>query len=139
MPCYSSESDKKIREMIFAKDDTAQKALYDNYSSLIFGQFVIFCRSAQKAEELTATVLETAFIELSTGVRVNGKLIVWLMKLVRKVARMYLIDYSVKKSEEHKCIKRLVLSEGFSIVEAANLLGICEKEAILKLREKLKA
>lgn len=139
MPSYRPHLDEEIKKTILSWDNTAQKAFYENYSSIIFGQFLIFCRSTQNAEELTTIVLEAAFVELSAGAQVKGKLIVWLIKRVRNAARAYLIDYSVKKYQEDKCIQRLVLSEGFSITEAANLLGICEKEAVLRLRQKLKA
>lgn len=139
MPSYRPHLDEEIKKTILSSDNIAQKALCENYSSIIFGQFLIFCRSSQKAQELTTIVLETAFMELSAGEQVKGKLIVWLISRVRKAARAYLIDYSVKKHQESKCIQRLVLSEGFSIMEAANLLGICEKEAVLELRQKLKA
>lgn len=139
MPPYRPHLDEKIKKTIHSSENSAQKAFYESYSSIIFGQFLTFCRSSQKAQELTTIVLETSFIELSAGAQVKGKLIVWLIRRVRKAARAYLIDYSVKKYHEHKCIQRLVLSEGFSIREAASLLGICEEEAVSRLRQKLKA
>lgn len=135
---YHPNCEEDIRKLMLLKNNDCHKALYESYCPLVYGQFSTFCRDQAKAYELTAKVFEIARTELENDNMVNGKLLIWLLNIARKVSREYLLDYSVKKSDDNRCIKRLVLSEGFSTQEAAGILGISLQEAIFSLRQKLK-
>ncbi|MGO4876595.1 hypothetical protein [Pedobacter sp. AJM] len=138
MPRYHPNCEEEIRKLMLLKNSDCHKALYESYCPLVYGQFSTFCRDHAKAYELTEKVFEIAKAELENNRLIKGKLLVWLLNIARKVSRDYLLDYSVKKSDDNRCIKRLVLSEGFSTQEAAGILGISMQEAIFSLRQQLK-
>lgn len=138
MPRYHTLCEEDIRKLMLLKDDSFHKALYESYCCPVYGQFSVFCRDRAKAYELTGKVFEIARTELENGMPIKRRLLIWLMNIARKVSREYLLDYSVKKSENNRCIKRLVLTEGFSPGEAARILDISSHEAVLRLRRKLK-
>lgn len=43
-----------------------------------------------------------------------------------------------QKKQDIKCIKRLMLSEGFNIREVAGVLGISPSEAAIELRKRIR-
>ncbi|MFW0714307.1 hypothetical protein [Pedobacter sp. N23S346] len=138
MPRYRIHAEEKIRECLLLKDSNIQQVLYETYCLEVYGQFFMFCRERDKARELTIKVFEVARMEVENNIPVEGRLLIWLMKISRKISREYLLDYSVKKSSDQRCIKQLVLSEGFSIREAAGILGLNVQDAIIRLRKELK-
>lgn len=138
MPRYSTHAEEDIRRQLLLKDRNSHQMLYENYANEIYGQFSSFCRESDKASELTVKVFEMARLDVENDIPLNGRLLIWLMNISRKVSREYLLDYSVKKSSSERCIKQLVLSEGFSTGEAAGILGISVQDAIIRLRKELR-
>lgn len=138
MPRYNTPSEEDIRKLMLLRDEDCHRALYESYCCQIYGQFLSFCMERGKAYELTRKVFEIARMEMETGLPTRRKLLISLIIIARKVSREYLVDYSVKKIDGSPCIKRLVISEGFSISEAASILGVSTQEACVRLRQKLK-
>lgn len=138
MPRYNMPSEEDIRKLMLLKDKDCHQALYESYCCQIYGQFFSFCSERAKAYELTKKVFEIAGLELENGGPAQGKLLIWLINIARQVSREYLVDFSVKKINGSPCIRRLVISEGFTIREAANILGLSIQEARVTLRQKLK-
>ncbi|MFD2284976.1 hypothetical protein GJU39_17390 [Pedobacter petrophilus] len=138
MPRYRIHAEEDIRKYLLLKDSNIQQVLYETYCPEVFGQFSLFCRERDKARELTVKAFEMARIEVENNIPVEGRLLLWLMKISRKISREYLLDYSVKKSSDQRCIRQLVLSEGFSTREAAGILGISVPDAIIRFRKELK-
>lgn len=130
--------EEKVRKQMLTSNSDRRKVLYDRYGPEVYGQFKSFCREDLKAKDLTQSVFDMAVFEVENHTMVKGSLLVWLMNISRKVARAYLLDYSVKKSGDDRCIRRLVVSEGFSLPEAARILGISTQQAIVGLRAALK-
>ena len=123
---------------MLSKDDKLYHALYECYCPQIYGQFSSFCRARAKAKEMTQKVFTLAVSQIQHKTKVKGSLLIWLLNISRKVSREYLLDYSVKKSIDERCIKRLMLLEGFNLGEAAGILGISGQEAVIMLRKELK-
>ncbi|MDY0905020.1 hypothetical protein [Pedobacter sp. CFBP9032] len=138
MPRYRIHAEEKIRKCLLLKDSNIQQMLYETYCLEVYGQFSMFCREREKARELTFKVFEMARMEVENDIPVEGRLLIWLMKISRKISREYLLDYSVKKSNDQRCIRQLILSEGFSIREASGILGISMQDTIIRLRKELK-
>lgn len=131
-------SEEDIKKLMLLRDKDCHKALYESYCCQIYGQFLSYCMERRKAYKLTQKVFEIARIELENGGPTEHKLLIWLINIARKVSREYLVDYSIKKIDGSPCIKRMVISEGFSISEAASVLGVSTQEAGIRFRLKLK-
>ncbi|MET4081203.1 DNA-directed RNA polymerase specialized sigma24 family protein [Pedobacter sp. UYP30] len=138
MPSNNTLCNEDIKVLLLSVDRDCYEVLREYYGPQVYGQFASFCREGTKAAELTHRVFEMAAFEIEENSMVKGSLLIWLMNISRKVARTYLLDYSVKKSSDDRCIRRLVVSEGFNLPEAAGVLGISKQEAIIRLRTALK-
>lgn len=131
-------TEESIKKQIFAKSGNCYKLLYENYSPYVYGQFNSLCAESEEAGVLMHRVFEMAVLEIEKNSEIKGNLVVWLMNISRKVSRDTFPATVTKVINDDRSIKRLVVSEGFSSKEAANILGINTNEASLRLRKALK-
>ena len=131
-------TEENIRKQIFSKSGNCYNLLYENYSPYVYGQLNSLCAGSKEAGVLMHRVFEIAVLEIEKNSEVKGNLVVWLMNISRKVSRDTFLGIPTKVINDDRCIKRLVVSEGFSPKEAASILGINIDEAIVRLRKALK-
>lgn len=131
-------TEEQVRKQIFLGGSKCYDALYQTYSPYIFGQFSSFCSDSEHAVVLTKKVFEIAVLEVKENNEVKGNIMVWLMNISRKISRNDSANHPKKLSNTQLCIKRLILSNGFSVNQAADMLGIDKFEAIKMLRKALK-
>lgn len=113
-------TDEEIIRRCLRKDAKAQKALYDRYSSLMFGLCIRYARCLQDAEDIFQEAFIKAFLQLDKY-SFKGSFGGWLRRLFVNCALNY---YRYDKSyffcdvqECHSIVEKPVQLENFTTAE----------------------
>ena len=128
-------TEEQLIELLKGKSEEAFNALYDNYSSALFGIIIKIVNSQEAAQD----VLQESFIKIWKSIsnyeRSKGTLFTWLLNIARNTA----IDYNRSKHVKYKIrMDDEIVSISKNRSESNNFDHIGIKEAIVTLEPEYK-